>query len=270
MKSPTYLINKQYNRLRKSEKRVAEYVQQHMDEVVLMSLQGLAKKCGTSDATVLRFCRSLGYMGFSDFKTSLVPELLSSGQKTYVDIEQNQDPASIKDIFHRNFHQQLDSTLKNCDYDILCLTAQYINNANKILIVGLGGSAGVANIFCDSLISLGIYNSFHQDRSIIQNAVTTMTTGDVLLGISHSGETEEIVSAARMAREYGAVTVGVTNFSPSPLTDVCEFILLTSVPDNLLGSYSCQARISQLALLELVLNEISIQLAVESTGEHST
>ena len=63
IKSPIYLINNRYNSLRKSERRVAEFVQKHMDEVVLLSLQGLAKKCGTSDATVLRFCRSLGYAG---------------------------------------------------------------------------------------------------------------------------------------------------------------------------------------------------------------
>ena len=267
--SPIDLINKRYNSLRKSERHVAEFVQKHLDEVVLISLHGLAKRCGTSDATVLRFCRSLGYLGFSDFKTALVPELLISGRKAYLDIEQNQDPQSLKEIFLRNYHQQLDSTLRNCDYDILRLTAQYINQANKILIIGLGGSAGVANIFCDSLISLGIFSSFQQDRSMIQNAVTTMTASDVIIGISHSGETDEIVAALKMAHEYGVITVCVTNFSPSPLTEVSDFILLTSVPDNLLGSYSCQARMSQLALLELILNEISIHLAVETSGEQS-
>ncbi len=267
IRSPIDLINKRYNSLRKSERHVAEFVQKHLDEVVLISLHGLAKKCSTSDATVLRFCRSLGYLGFSDFKAALVPELLVSGRKAYLDIEQNQDPQSIKEVFLRNYHQELDSSLRNCDYDTLRLTAKYIHKANRILIIGLGGSAGVANIFCDSLISLGIFSNFQQDRSIIQNAVTTMTASDIIIGISHSGETEEIVSALKMAHEYGVVTVCVTNFSPSPITEVSDFILLTSVPDNLMGSYSCQARISQLALLEIILYEISIQLAVETTEE---
>ncbi|MCH8288445.1 MAG: transcriptional regulator, partial [Candidatus Marinimicrobia bacterium] len=51
-KSPIFLINNRYNSLRNSEKRVADYTQNHMDEVVILSLQGLAKRCETSDATV--------------------------------------------------------------------------------------------------------------------------------------------------------------------------------------------------------------------------
>ena len=268
MQSPIYLINKRYNSLRKSEKRVAEFVQEHMDEVVLLSVQGLAKKCITSDATVLRFCRTLGYHGFSDFKTSLVPELLRSGQQVYMDIEQNQDCESIKEIFYRNIHQQLDSTLRNCDYEILRSVAQSIIQANRILIIGLGGSAGVAQIFCDALGSLGLFSSHVQDRSLIQNLAPTLSIGDVIIGISHSGETDEIVSAVKKAYEFGATSISLTNFSPSPLTDVSEIVLLTSVPDNLLGSFSCQARIFQLALLELVLNEISRQFVIKSSGEY--
>ncbi|MCK5704459.1 MAG: MurR/RpiR family transcriptional regulator, partial [Cyclobacteriaceae bacterium] len=63
--NPIFMINKRYNSLSKTEKRVAEYIQKHMDEAVVLTLQGLAEKCDTSDATVLRFCRSLGYMGFA-------------------------------------------------------------------------------------------------------------------------------------------------------------------------------------------------------------
>ena len=125
------------------------------------------------------------------------------------------------------------------------------------MIIGLGGSAGVAQIFCDSLSSLGIFSSYLHDRSIIQNVVPMLNSNDVLVGISHSGETEEIISAIKTAREYGAVTIGITNFLPSGLADAAQFPLLTVVSSNLLGSYSCQARISQLVILELILYEIS-------------
>lgn len=185
-----------------------------------------------------------------------------------MDIALNQGPESIKQIFHRNIHQQLDSTLRNCDYDKLRIVADHFIKANRILIIGLGGSAGVAQIFRDALGILGLFSSHAQDRSLIQNLAPTLSTGDVILGISHSGETEEIVSAVKGAREYGATAICLTNFSPSSLTDVSEIILLTSVPDNLLGSFSCQARIFQLALLELVLNEISRQFVVKSSGEY--
>jgi len=267
-KSPLYLINNRYNSLRKSEKRVAEFVQEHMEEVVVLSLKGLARKCGTSDATVLRFCRSLGYLGFADFKVSLVPELLRNSKKTYPGVGEKENSETVKEMLQRNFQQQLNSTLQNCDDAMLTSMALHISQANKVLIIGLGGSAGVAHIFSDSLGSLGIFSSFLRDRSIIQNVVPTLNAGDVVVGISHSGETEEVVSAIKKAQDYDAVTISITNFSPSPLADVSQFTLVTSVPVNLLGSYSCQARISQLAILELVLYELSQMLTKKNSPNH--
>lgn len=234
---------------------------------MLLSLQALAKKCETSDATVLRFCRSLGYLGFSDFKISLVPELLRSGKKAYIDVGQNDGKESVKEIFQRNLRHQMESTLNNCNDETLRMLALQITTANKILIMGLGGSAGVAHIFCDSLGSLGVFSTFLRDRSIIQNIVSTFGQGDVIIGISHSGETQEIVSALKTANEYGAITVAITNFSPSPLADVSKIILTTGVPSNLLGSYSCQARISQLIILELILYEISELISAKDNGQ---
>ncbi len=264
MKSPLYLINKRFNDLRKSEKRVAEFVQKHLDEAVLLTTQGLANKCNTSDATVIRFCRTLGYKTFSEFKIALVPELLQNGQSVLKEIGKENKPESIKEIFLRNLHQQTDATIKNISFDILKIVAQLIIKANRIVIVGIGGSAGVAYILNDALSSLGIYSNYLNDRSVIQNMIPTLNKKDVIIGISHSGETEEIVSAVKTASEYGFETIALTNFSPSPIADCATHTILTSIPNNLLGSYSCQARISQLALLELVIIEIKKQLTIKS------
>ncbi len=255
--NPTFLINNLFASLSKSEKRVAEFVQKHMDETVVLTLQGLADKCNTSDATVLRFCRSLGYHGFADFKVSLVPELLRSGEKAYIDVNSQEEPQDLREAFRQNFIIQTDSTLQNCNVDTLGLIASKIYKANKVVLVGIGGSAGVAEIFCDSLGSLGIFSNFFRDRSLIQNIIPILKQDDVVVGISHSGETEEIVRAIDKAKEYGATTVGITNSSQSKIASIAEFPLTTGVPVNMMGSYSCQARISQLVILELLLSEIA-------------
>ena len=257
MKNPIYLINKRFSSLRPSEKRVAEYIQKNMDEVILSSLQKVANKCNTSDATVLRFCKAIGYLGFDDFKVSLVPELLKVGSANYNQLEPKQNGNGIHESLQKNFLKQMYSLLLNSDQKIIVKVASHISRANKILVIGLGGSAGGAHIFCDSLGSLGILSFCLQDRSIMQNAVPTLNSEDVIVGISHSGETLEIVSAVKSAKEYGAHTICITNYSPSSLADVTQLPLITGVPSNLLGSYSCQARISQLVILELILHELS-------------
>ena len=261
MKRPIDLINERYNSLRKSEQRVARFIQNHVEEVVLLSLQSLANKCSTSDATVLRFCRSLGFYGFSDFKASLVPQLVRNEHTSHLEVDPNLGYKDKKVQFLQNFQEQLKSTLRNCDYEKIEKVATRISQSEKTLIAGLGGSAGVAHIFSDSLGSIGVFSTCPQDTTMMLNLVSMHHDNDVLVCISHSGETEEIVFTAKQAREQGMFTVGITNFSPSPLVENVEVALITGVPDNLLGSYSCQSRISQLAILELILYEVSQKMA---------
>lgn len=255
--SPIALINNLYSSLSKSEKKVAEYIQEHMDEAVLLTLQGVAKKCKTSDPTVLRFCRSLGYNGFSDFKVSLVPELLRTGKNVYTDLNSNDEPKNVKDVFKKNLSIQIDSTLDNTEIKELSKISRKIFSANRVVVIGLGGSSGVAQIFCDSLGSLGIFSTYFNDRSRIQHIATVLKPQDILIGISHSGETEEVVAAIGKAKDIGATTVGITNSAQSSLADSAQTQLITGVPANMMGSYSCQARISQLVILELILSGIA-------------
>ena len=131
-KNPIYLINKCFNSLRNLEKRVVEYVQKHMYQVVLLSLNGLAQKCNISDATVLRFCRLLGYLGFADFKISFVPELLRRGKKVYLELDDDKGPEEVKMIFRRNFILQMDSTLKNCNEKLLKSLSFQISRAKRV------------------------------------------------------------------------------------------------------------------------------------------
>ena len=268
MQSPLDIINKRYSSLRKSAKRVAPFVQEHTEDIVTLTLQGIAAGCSTSDATVLRFCRSLGFFGFSDFKTTLVTDLLRQGRKPAGHIEKDSDDAAKKEAFLSAFQSQLQTTLRNCNYRDIHSVAASLLKAKKILLVGLGGSAGIAQILSDALGSLGIYSTCINDPSIIRNLAPVLNKNDLFIGISHSGETEEVVKAAAIANEQGAVTVGVANFSPSPLADIARYNLitgipqgLTGVPNNLMGGYSCQARIAQLAVLEMMLYELSEMLA---------
>jgi RpiR family carbohydrate utilization transcriptional regulator len=213
MKSPLYLINKRYNTLRKSEKRVAEFVQKHLDEAVLLTTQSLAKRCDTSDTTVIRFYRSLGYKTFNEFKTALVPELLNSGESVLRGIGEKDKPDSIKETFLHNIHQQIDSSVINLDFNILKTIAKQIIEADRIIIIGIGGAAGVAYILNDSLGGLGIYSNYINDRSIIQNIVPTLNSTDVVIGISHSGESEEIVSAIKASSALVYASIGVTHMN---------------------------------------------------------
>jgi len=256
-KNPLDIINNRYNSLRESEKKVARYIQGNFDQVLIMSLQTLAEKCSVSDATALRFCRSLGYKGFSDFKVALLPGIKPVKGSSFFDRDKGESVHPVKEKMALNLREQITSSLRNCDYQNIIDAGKAIIRAEKILVIGLGGSAGIAHILVDSLSSLGIFSACVIDRSIFQNSASVLGEKDIVIGISHSGELQEVVTAMRIAKDRGATTISVTNFSPSAITEVSEIVLLTNVPDQLLGSYSCYPRISQLSILEMVLYEIA-------------
>ena len=100
-------------------------------------------------------------------------------------------------------------------------------------------------------------STYISDRVELERFVSRLDSDDLVFGISHSGETQEIVHALRRGKENKAFTIGMTNFVSSPVARLADVALLTSVPETLLGSYSCQPRIAQLALLEFITFRIS-------------
>jgi DNA-binding MurR/RpiR family transcriptional regulator len=96
--------------------------------------------------------------------------------------------------------------------EIITDVASRFVQAKNIVIAGLAGSAGVARIFNDCLLGLGIYSSYLSDRVEIERVVSQLEKNDLIFGISHSGETQEVVYAIKRGKENQVFTIGMTNF----------------------------------------------------------
>lgn len=248
---PWVRLNQLYLSLSPSEQRVGDFVQKHPERVVVASIQALAHECGTSDATVLRFCRSLGYSGYQDFKSSLIPMLLQGGVPTRPELGDGAPLATYATRLGEDVH----NSLGMLEPEKLRRVAAALVQARRIVLVGLAGSAGVAKIFADSLFSIGIPAVCLSDRVEVERMSAMLDHRDVVFGISHSGETPEVLMAVERGKAQGALTAGMTNFSPSPLAGAAEHVFLTSVSESLLGSYSCHPRVLELVILEMLLAE---------------
>jgi RpiR family transcriptional regulator, carbohydrate utilization regulator len=263
-KSPILLIEKHYDRLSRAERKVADYVSRHPDRTIISSLQAVSQKCAVSDASVLRFCRTLGFSGYQDFKAALVPELLKRGTSLYQELSLDDDFGTLRASFLENLNKDIRKTLERYTENDIEQAASRVCRSNRILIAGLAGSAGVGRIFNDCLLGLGILSTYISDRVELERFVSRLAGDDMIFGISHSGETQEIVHAITRGKENGVFTVAMTNFSASPLGKLADLALVTSVPETLLGSYSCVPRIAQLALLEFIAFRISAILKTAS------
>ena len=123
-----------------SEKKVAEYVLKNYMRVLDFTVTELAEKAGVSDATVVRFCRSVGYKGYQDMKINLAQDAIVPYKHLNNSLEERDTPEQIVTKVLRSEIETLEETIHILDMDELEQAAKAIKNADKVVFFGSGGS----------------------------------------------------------------------------------------------------------------------------------
>ena len=259
--------------LRPAEQRVAKQILKNPDQVVHLSITELAKMSQVSDATVVKFCKRLGYKGFQEFKILLAQDVAVKPEPIYGEVEPDDDIADIKEkIFQANIIA-LQDTCRVLDAEQLQQAVKAMGSAEEIHFYGLGASGIVALDAEQKFSRIGMrVNAFIDAHMQITRAVL-LQPGDVAVGISYSGETTEIAEALQVAKNAGAVTIAITNFSASTVASLADLVLLTSSQENIFRSGAISSRIAQLSTIDTLFIAVALvdyersQAAVEQTRE---
>ena len=259
--------------LRPAEQRVARQILKSPVETVHLSITELAKRSQVSDATVVKFCKRLGYKGFQEFKILLAQDVAVKPEPIYGEVEPDDDVVSVKEkIFQANI-MALQDTCQVLDGDQLQKAVDALGSAREIHFYGLGASGIVALDAEQKFSRIGMrVNAFIDAHMQITRAVL-LQPGDVAVGISYSGETSEIAQALQVAKNAGAVTIAITNFSASTTASLAHIVLLTSSQENIFRSGAISSRIAQLSTIDTLFIAVALvdyersQAAVEQTRE---
>lgn len=262
-----------YPTLRPAERRVAEQILEHPEEVVYLSITELATRAEVSDATVVKFCKRLGYKGFQEFKILLAQDVAVQPEPIYGEVEPDNDVPTIKEkIFQANITALL-NTAKVLNSEALELTVKAFGRANEIHFYGLGASGIVALDAEQKFSRIGLRANAFVDAHMQITRGILLKPQDVAVGISYSGETVEIVEALQVAKSAGAVTVAITNFSASTVAQEADLVLLTSSQENILRSGAISSRIAQLSTIDTLFIAVALldykqsKASVEKTRE---
>ena len=221
-----------------------------------LSIENLAEACGASAATVYRLCRDLGYGGYKEFQLDLAAALASSDG---VSLEEFGEGASPQTIVRRVFEyhrQSLADTERLLDVRVLTRVAKLIQRSRRVLLLGFGGSALAARRAADGLLNLGFTAVAIVDPFTQIFATENAGPSDVVVGISHTGQTASVVEAIQSARRRGARTVALTNYPQSSLAMASEFQLITAFHEHRINaavSSSVTAQLCVLASLYFIL-----------------
>ena len=235
-----------------AERAVLDYLIENRDNLKDFGVEKIAEAAYTSPASVVRMCKKLGYQGFKDFKIDFI---LANAKVEIPDTKEYQDVILTKTYENgraaiENNIRILEETLKIFSLETVEKAAQTIMNARKILIFGKGSSYLVCK---DLEMKLRRINKFAiaQGESHDQLVdATFLNNKDVVIFISNSGKTKEIVSSALLAKENGATIISITKLGTSVLADISDIVLYTSSLEGEFRSAAMTSRISQLAMVD--------------------
>ncbi|AWW35928.1 MurR/RpiR family transcriptional regulator [Streptomyces cadmiisoli] len=239
-----------------SERRVADTVVSDPAGSSGLSIGLLAERAATSPATVLRFCRTLGFGSYPQLRLALAAavahERAVGGEQSALgtDIDPSDTLEQIVKKIIYNEVRTLDATARSLDPAVLGRAVDAITAARRIDIFGVGASAFVGQDLHQKLHRIGHITFVWTDVHAALTASALLGPDDVAIGISHSGETEDTVDPLVAAAERGATTIALTNFPHSSLAVAADLVLTTAARETPFRSGATVSRIAQLALID--------------------
>lgn len=246
--------------------RIADLVISQPSTPVESTITELAERAGSSPASVTRFCRSLGFTGYPQFRVALATEMghLAADSAWRMDIGAEFQPTDSPETILRtllNVHVRgLENTREGIDMDAVGHVARAITTSDHVDIYGLGGSAGIAQEFQRRMHRIGINAHAWSDVHDGLASATLQDEHSVAIGVSSTGQTNETVEMLTQARAAGALTVAITHDDESWIADIADVSITTAAPVGYLRPDDMSVKHSQLFVIDLLYLLIAQQM----------
>ncbi|PDH34701.1 MAG: transcriptional regulator [OM182 bacterium MED-G28] len=242
--------------LRKSEAKVATYVLAHANDVIKMRIVDLAAQSEVSEPTVIRFCRALGFDGFQSFKLQLAQQLGLGSVYTQFAVDDND---TVADLGNKVFDTTIGSLLTVRDElnpEVLEQAINTISNARRVEFYGFGASGSVAADAQHKFFRLQLSTAAYTDPHIQHMSAISLSTEDVVVAISQSGETQALLQSVTLAREAGAKVIGVAPQNTS-LSHQCSIPIYVNMEEDLQSFTPVSSRIAHLVVIDVLATGVA-------------
>lgn len=253
-------ISEQLESLSGAERKVAEVALAEPKWFVHAAVAEIAERAKVSQPTVIRFCRSLNYKGLPEFKLSLSASISHSGLP-FVHEELNIDDG-MGDVMEKvlgNTAAALLGARRSLKEDELENAIAVLTHARRIEFYGLGNSGIVAQDAQHKFFRFGISTVAYSDTHIQLMAASVLSSHDVLVVISNSGSSIEVLDAVSIAKENGAQVIAITR-SDSPLAQLADCVLALVVQEDSNRYTPMISRLLQLAIIDILAIGLALRL----------
>lgn len=238
---------------KKVEKKIAAYFLENFEKTLHSTLLELAEEIGVSDASIVRFCKSIGYMGFQEYKINAALESVPAPQLYNSALTAQDSPYDICNKIFSIESAALQQTKQELDIEALQKVVEILLSADKILIIGTGGSSVVAKDLQHKLLKIGVLSDVYEDKDLQLMSASLLKENDVLLAVSSSGGNRHVAQVAEIAHKNRAKIITLTSRNKNILSEQADYSLYTVSEKTIFESESFSVRLAQLAVLDCLV-----------------
>ena len=224
-----------------------------------MTITELADICLTSEASIVRFSKTLNLKGFQDLKIRIAAALAMKDKSLSGGIKKEDSTATIMEKIVEFNRNAIDQTTHVLDMNELEKAVEVLSRANRIDFVGMGASGIVAYDAMTKFMRINTPCNYYQDSHLQLTSAANLTEKDAAVGISYSGTTKEVIDVLKVAEERGASTISITRVGNSPLTEFADIHLFVSSQEAIFRMGAMASRIAQLNLVDILFVSVAMK-----------
>ena len=246
------LLAEKQDSLTKSGTIIADYLTKHAAEAQFLSISSLAKACNMAEATIYRFCKQLGFEGYNEMKISLAQANVTPAAFSSYSLDPSMSTSSLCDNVYASFQAAINSTMNVLDFDAI-EAALLLQRATSVYCLGQGGSMVLANDIWVRFATIS--NKFRNcgDSHTQLIAASLMGPSDVILFVSYSGSTHDMMDTLSVAKKAGAKIILITHYPDAPGTALADVVLVCGALETPLDGGSIPVKVGELFVAESLI-----------------
>lgn len=253
-------IKKWYLSMSEVEKKIADYILEHPQKTVNMTMRVLAKEVGVSEGSIANFSTKLGYSGYTQLKIGIAQSQNGHNNLIFNNVD---DGDTVKDTVKKMMDNALSSFQSTYDInrteDLQEAAALLLGAKKRIEIYGVASSSMVAQDAYYRFLRVGLPTVAVTDAIICQVSASMLDSDCLALAISYTGRTDDVLKAMRIAKTQGAKTMCITSYAQSPLAKLCDISLIVASRESEIDNLATVSRLTQLLLLDSICSYIDYQ-----------
>lgn len=255
------LLRSVYPSLTKKEKKLADYIAQHMPQLGTLTLHELATSNHLSVVTISRFCKKLGFLGLNELKIALAQQKTETynGTLDYQNIADDDTYAVVAEKIVNNIANSLADTIKLLDHDELMKAIDLLHDARSIHVYGYGSSATICRDIEVRFIRFGRPIRAFSDVDLILTSAALLTENDVVLVVTHTGATKDLLRGVEVAKRNGAKIVVITSQSRSPIAKLGDAVLTGVGREVNYRSEASASRFAHFAIADILYTGLAMK-----------